>query len=136
MSFPTINYAAAWSNAVDAQEQILRGVKDLGGESRDSRAARAALGPYKLTCFLHNLRCRYSVPWVDLSPMQAGQLYLINKHHWLPGAFHSTEATDMLYVLHEELADLQLTAEQFQPIRDWASHLACWADLVAEGSQE
>ncbi|GFM73763.1 hypothetical protein PSCICL_47550 [Pseudomonas cichorii] len=136
MKLPYISYAAAWNNAVKAQEEVLQGVKDLGGERRESRAARAALGPYKLTCFLHDLRCKYSAAWVDLSPMDAGKLYLINKHHWLPGAFQSTEASDLLYILHEELVDFELTAEQFQPIRDGASHLDCWAYLAAEGNPE
>ncbi|SHM45901.1 hypothetical protein SAMN05216593_10111 [Pseudomonas asturiensis] len=136
MKLPEIHYPSAWANAVDAQEQALRGASNAGGEGRESRAARLALGPYKLTCFLHNLRCKYSTPWLDLSPAQAGQLYLINKHHWLPGAFQNTEASDMLYILHEELMDLQLTSEQFQPIRESASHLPAWADLAAEGNQE
>jgi len=134
MKLPEIHYPAAWANAVDAQEREPKS-KDFGNESKESVAARTALGPYKLMCFLHGLRCRYSTPWRVLSPMEAGQLYLINKHHWLPGAFHSTEPIDMLYMLHEELMDFRLTPEQFQPIRDWAPNLFCWDDLAAEGNQ-
>lgn len=128
-----INYQLMWSKAVDDQDEAVRKLP-RALESYDSRIARMAFGIYKLQCFCERLSEKYATPWLELQAVEAGRLYLLNKHHWDPALVKSLKLVDLLQLLHEELAEMKLTTEEFEPVHNWAMHMHCYAELAASRS--
>jgi hypothetical protein len=124
-----INYVSAWAKAVDDNDAAARDGRSYG-ESSDSRLMRLAFGSYKLECFLGRLRIRYETPWLKLSSLEAGRLYLLNKHHWTMEVLQQIRANDLLAILQEELADMAMTKEEFEPVQTWGTHLSCYQELL------
>ncbi|MCW6054182.1 hypothetical protein [Pseudomonas fragariae (ex Marin et al. 2024)] len=129
MKTEEINFKMTWARCVDAQENVVRG-QQRALESYDSRAASLAFGPYKLECFLERLKARYYSPWLELDGIEAAKIYLINKHHWLPGAVRDVQKADLLLILHEELVELCLSKEEFSPVQDWSQLQECYPKLL------
>ncbi|WP_421557121.1 hypothetical protein [Pseudomonas canadensis] len=128
MKAKEINYQAIWFKAVDDQEELIKNLP-RSQESDDSKRARMAFGIFKLQCFCERLADRYTTPWFEFKPVEAGRLYLLNKHHWHPSQVGSLNLVDLLFLLHEELIEMQLTQEEFEPVHNWAMHMDCYADL-------
>lgn len=124
-----INYSAIWSKAVDDQEEIL---KPPQGTPRvnDSRICRLAFGTYKLHCFCERLAADYASPWMQLNALDAGHLYLLNKHHWVPDFVKKLNLDDLLLLLHEELVGMRLTAQEWLPVDQWTSDMECHSNLA------
>ncbi|WP_323151429.1 hypothetical protein [Pseudomonas glycinae] len=128
-----INYEGMWYRAVDDQEEAIKKLpRSL--ESYDSKRARLAFGIYKLQCFCERLVAKYASPWLELSLVEAGRLFVINKHHWHPSQVNELNLVDLLLLLHEELVEMKLTKEEFEPVHNWAMHLDCYVDLEASAS--
>ncbi|TDV54449.1 hypothetical protein EC919_104185 [Pseudomonas graminis] len=128
-----LNYVAAWAKAVDDNDATARKTVSYS-ESSDSRLMRIAFGSYKLECFLERICVKYSTPWLNLSSLEAGRLYLLNKHHWTLEVLKMVEKNDLIALLHEELAELSLTREEFQPVHDWGMHQSCYPELLASAN--
>ncbi|PHX42895.1 hypothetical protein AO284_19220, partial [Pseudomonas sp. NZIPFR-PS2] len=128
MKAKEINYELLWHKCVDDQDEAVRKLP-RSIESHDSKLARAAFGIYKLQCFCERLVDRYAAPWFEFKPVEAGRLYLLNKHHWHPSQVENLNLVDLLFLLHEELIEMQMTAEEFEPVNNWSVHMDCYADL-------
>lgn len=130
MKAKEINYQTLWFKAVDDQEEAVKKLARTQ-ESDDSRRARLAFGIYKLQCFCERLAAKYQAPWIELQAVEAGRLYVLNKHHWNPSLVRELNLLDLLVLLHEELAEMKLTTEEFEPVHNWAMHMHCYAELAA-----
>lgn len=128
-----LNYSSAWAKALDDNDAHVRKTTSYD-ESSDSRLMRIAFGPYKLECFLERLCAKYETPWLNLSSLEAGRLYLLNKHHWSPEILSQIQKTDLLAFLHEELTELSLTKEEFEPVHNWGMHQSCYPALLASAN--
>ncbi|MEX6663187.1 hypothetical protein [Pseudomonas sp. W2-17] len=133
MKLVGMNYRNAWGKAVDdndaSVDRLLR-----QGESPDSKLARLAFGSYKLECFLEGLCTKYATAWLSLSPLEAGRLYLLNKHHWAPDTLKQVQKSDFVALLHEELIETPMTEAEFEPVKDWCADLSCYPDLLASAN--
>lgn len=128
MKAKEINYQLLWGKCVDDQDEAVRS-QPRSLESYDSKLARAAFGIYKLQCFCERLADKYSSPWLTLQPVEAGRLYAINKHHWHPSQVKDLNLVDLLFLLHEELVEMKLTKDEFDPVHNWTMHMHCYAEL-------
>lgn len=129
MKHKEINYSLMWAEAVDDQDESIR-KSARTPESWDSRVSRQAFGIYKLHCFCHRLAAKYQSPWLQLEPVEAGRLYLLNKHHWDPSLVKQLNLIDLLLLLHEELVNMKLTYEEWEPVHNWSMHHGCYAELA------
>lgn len=129
MKLKEINYERIWAKAVDDQDEVVRKLP-RSQEPYDAYTCRLAFGPYKLQCFCYRLTARLATPWLELTPLEAGRLYLINKHHWHPRDVKELNLADLLQLLHEELADMKLTEEEWLPVHGWTQHMGCYSALV------
>jgi len=118
MKLSQMNYKAHWHDLVGTFETALRNDTNLRwpGSSRD-QAEMQALGTYKLHCFAERIGKNPLAAWTHLEWIDALRLYLINKHHWNLASVHGLEESDYLYLLREELAQMKLTQEESEPIR-------------------
>ena len=128
MKAKEINYELLWHKCVDDQDDAVR-KQPRTIESYDSKLARAAFGMYKLQCFCERLAAKYASPWLVFQPVEAGRIYLLNKHHWHPSQVQDLNVVDLLLLLHQELLEMKLTSEEFAPVQRWAVHMDCYADL-------
>lgn len=133
MKTKEINYEILWHKCVDDQDEAIRKLPRTI-ESHDSKLSRAAFGIYKLQCFCERLVAKYASPWLELKPVEAGRLYLLNKHHWHPSQVKDLNLVDLLLLLHEELIEMKLTKEEFEPVHNWAMHQDCYGELAASSS--
>lgn len=124
-----INYQLMLGKAIDDQDEVVRGLPRTW-ESYDSRVVRLAFGTYKLQCFCERLIVRYESPWMEFGPLEAGRLYLLNKHHWSPQDVQELGLPDLLLLLHEELIEMKLNQEEWKPVQEWASHMSCYPALA------
>ncbi|WP_262020272.1 hypothetical protein [Pseudomonas sp. Pse35] len=129
MNAKEINYQLLWAKCVDDQDEAVRKLP-RSNESYDSRLARMAFGIYKLHCFCERLATKYASPWLELKPVEAGRLYALNKHHWHPSQVKELNLVDLLVLLHEELIEMKLTKEEFDPVHNWAMHMHCYPELA------
>ncbi|GFM48990.1 hypothetical protein PSCICE_02570 [Pseudomonas cichorii] len=132
MKEPSINYTAAWRLVFNAQKHGPDEANLANRESFESRAIKAALGPYKLACFLHRLRCRYSDVRQEMTDLEAAQLYLLNKHNWTCGKVLAIKEVHLSTLLQEELLKFRLSQDELAPVRSAAEGLQCWPDLLQE----
>ncbi|MBI6917687.1 hypothetical protein JET68_02620 [Pseudomonas monteilii] len=128
MEIPKHIYAAMWAEAVKAQEEAARAALQTQ-ESWESKACRLGLGAYKLHCFCERLVRQYNTPWLKPSRLEAGRLYLINKHHWHPKQLEGLKIEDLQLLIHEELANMKLTDNEWEPVHNWALELDCHEQL-------
>ncbi|WP_439895398.1 hypothetical protein ACTACV_12670 [Pseudomonas syringae] len=129
MKTKEIDYLRIWAKAVDDQEEALRNAPRTW-ESSDARLARIAFGAYKLQCYCLRLVTKYESPWLELSALEAGRLYLLNKHHWTPEVLREQTLNDLLALLHEELVQMKMSQKEWEPVQNWTSHMSCYAELV------
>lgn len=129
MKSKEINYQLLWAKCVDDQDEAIR-KQPRSIESYDSKLARAAFGIYKLQCFCERLAAKYASPWLDLKPVEAGRLYIINKHHWHPSQVTEMNLVDLLLLLHEELVSMKLTKDEWEPVHNWTMHASCYSYLA------
>lgn len=134
MSYEKLNHKRIWAELIDANEEAAKNSGRPG--NRDAQICRLALGIYKLYCFCERLREQYDSPWLEFSAVEAARLYLINKYHWYPTKVKDLKLTDILPVLQVELVALRLTDEELQPVREWASHLGAWEELLLAAQPE
>lgn len=134
MKSKEINYGLMWAKAVDDQDEVVRKLP-RSKEPYDSHASRLAFGAYKLQCFCHRIAAKLATPWLELSPLEAGRLHLINKHHWHPRDVQDLNLVDLLLLLHEELAEMKLTEVEWAPVHSWTSHMECYASLAESSPQ-
>lgn len=119
-----VNYGSLWAKAVNDQEDAVRKITGTK-EPWESRACRMGFGIYKVRCFCERLARKYFSPWYQPTDVEAGRLYLINKHHWTPEMVKGVDILRLMMLLHVELAEMRLTPEEWAPVHDWTSHMDC-----------
>ena len=127
-----VSYGSIWAKAVDDQEPTAR-KSTSSNESWDSQACRLGFGIYKTKCFCERLARDYFSPWYQPTDVEAGRLYLINKQHWAPGEVKDLQIVALMVLLHEELIQMRLTKEEWEPVHNWTSHMDCYP-LLAESA--
>lgn len=127
-----VNYGMIWAKAVDDQESVARKNAN-SAESWESQACRLGFGIYKATCFCERLAREFFSPWYQPTAVEAGRLYLLNKHHWAPAEVQNLQMVGLMAFLHEELIQMRLTKEEWEPVHNWTSHLGCY-QLLAESA--
>lgn len=136
MGIENFEYRSEWESLTKAEDQRrndeVRNMTNLSANlSRDSIAA-SVLGVYKRKIFLHRRRQEYDAIWGSLSDQEAAELYLINKHHWLPDRVKGIGNLD--FVLRQELQELFLSDEEYAPIAEYLKD-SRRADLIQKASQ-
>lgn len=127
-----ISYGSMWAQAVDDQEAAAKSKAD-SHEDWESRACRLGFGIYKAKCFCERLARKNFTPWFQPTDVEAGRLYLINKHHWAPELVKGLNIVSLMTLLHEELAEMRLTAEEWEPVDNWTSGMQCY-ELLADSA--
>ncbi|WP_130907810.1 MULTISPECIES: hypothetical protein [unclassified Pseudomonas] len=113
-----MDYQQEWSALYKKHMDILHRASHSMDINFEFSAALLALGPYKLKCFAQRLGNNLLAPWEPLKPLEALQLYLINKHHWtLNYARTFRHEKDYLLLLREEIAHLKLDRVEAYPVR-------------------
>ncbi|WP_238066229.1 hypothetical protein [Pseudomonas shirazica] len=134
MEIPKHIYGVMWADAVKAQEAAAKAAPKTK-ESWESRACRLGFGAYKLQCFCERLAQRYDSPWLQPNHLESGRLYLINKHHWHPSQLAELTLEDLQLLIHEELACMELTDYEWDPVRNWVLEFDCYKDLERSARQ-
>lgn len=101
-------YEDEWKRRI---EKSVCGRLPVGSIVQDSdyREAAYAIYPgYLLFCFCEKYRAKHATVWQKLEGLLPAQLFLIEKHHWLPDQVATIEEDQLLFLLHRELSDLRL----------------------------
>jgi hypothetical protein len=122
MSVEPMNYGFEWATLCAERREHL--AKQPGGQytSLDSQSRIDVLGEYKMMCFSERIRVRSRAIWKRPTAIEAIQLYVINKHHWPLDEVENLEVSDFVFLLREELEELLLSPEEFEPIRQQVAH--------------
>lgn len=126
-----MDYQQEWSALFKKHVDLLHQSTPLSDINFELSAALLALGPYKLKCFAQRISNNLLAPWGSLKPLEAMQLYLINKHHWtLNYARTFRHEKDYLLLLREEIAHLKLDRWEAHPVRLQVKNQAHRASLA------
>lgn len=104
-------YEDEWKRRI---EQSVRDRLPVGAAVRDAdyREAAYAIYPgYLLFCFCEKYRAQHATAWQKLEGILPAHLYLIDKHHWLPGQVAPLDEDELLLLLHQELAGLRIPVD-------------------------
>lgn len=116
-------YEDEWKRRID---QSVRDRIPVGAIVRDSdyREAAYAIYPgYLLFCFCEKYRAKHATVWQRLEGLLPAQLFLIEKHHWLPDQVATIQEDQLLLLLHRELAEMRLPGHVRDLLLDDFSHL-------------
>lgn len=118
MKYSRMNYRAEWYGLIDRYETALRQNDAFRWPGLNGRQAELeALGSYKLLCLAERIGKSPLAPWSHLTPEQALNLHLINKHHWAPDSVKGLTEEDYLYLLRDDLERMKLDPAEAEPVR-------------------
>lgn len=130
-----VSYESEWRARVDAATHKLVpvGARITGEAERD--AVYEALPGYLLFCFCEKYRREFATQWQRLEGFVPAQLFLIEKHHWLPEQVFALKEDELLLLLHRELLELRLPQQAYKRLQEDFSRLdVCFLHLkTAEG---
>lgn len=124
-------YSRVWVKLCGEEDDHVREMhpnRRRGGQAGEQ--AIRALGRYKLYCFGERLSKKNACPWVKMQGNASIKLYLINKHHWKRDDVEFIKEEELMYLLHEELLELELNAAESLPIHQWACQDEAWVLLA------
>lgn len=120
MSFTTksVNYADEWRDHLEAvvNKALPEGSRVTDRDFREG--AYKAYPGYLLFCFCEKYRQQYATHWQAFEGFLPAQLYLIEKHHWLPDQAFALDEEQLLLLLHQELVDFRLQPQAHQKLQD------------------
>lgn len=104
-------YSDVWRERLDqhVHERLPSGSPVKDSDYRD--AVYAVYPKYLLFCFCEKYRAQHATAWQKLEGILPAHLYLIDKHHWLPGQVASLDEDELLLLLHQELAGLRIPVD-------------------------
>lgn len=118
-----VNYAYEWRDRLEAvvNETLPEGSRVTDRDFREG--VYKAYPGYLLFCFCEKYRQQYATHWQSLAGFLPAQLYLIEKHHWLPDQAFALNEQQLLLLLHRELVDFRLPPQAHQKLLDDFAHL-------------
>ena len=125
MSFTTkrVNYEVEWRDRLDdALHKALPEGATVSDRERRSAAYDAYPG-YLLFCFCEKYRQKHTTHWQAFEGFIPAQLYLIEKHHWLPDQAFALKEEQLLLLLHQELVEMRLPQPAYQKLLDDFAYL-------------
>lgn len=118
MSFTTksVNYADEWRDRLETvvNKALPEGSRVTDRDFRDG--AYKAYPGYLLFCFCEKYRQQYATHWQAFEGFLPAQLYLIEKHHWLPDQAFVLDEEQLLLLLHQELVEMRLPQHAHQKL--------------------
>lgn len=111
-----VNYGIEWQDRLD---EIVRKAVPEGSVigDQDYRAAvYKAFPAYLLFCFCEKYRQKHATHWQGFEGFIPAQLYLIEKHHWLPDQAFALKEEQLLLLLHQELVEMRLPQRAHQKL--------------------
>lgn len=112
-----VNYGIEWQDRLD---EIVRKAVPEGSVigDQDYRAAvYKAFPAYLLFCFCEKYRQKHATHWQGFEGFIPAQLYLIEKHHWLPDQAFALSEEQLLLLLHQELVEMRLPQHAHQKLQ-------------------
>lgn len=111
-----LNYEDVWRERLDAfvHSQLPEGKTVSDRDYRD--AVYEVFSGYLLFCFCEKFRRQHATRWQEFEGLTPARLHLIEKHHWLPDQVAALKDDQLVLLLHEELAGLQLPARAHQKL--------------------
>lgn len=119
-----LDYAAEWAKKFSEALQV-HGYEIGANLSRQvqQEAVLKALPGYLLLCFCEEQRGLRGTRWEPLDGVKPAQLFVIQKHHWLPDQAFSLTHEQLQLVLHDELRALALTSRAYRVVQSDIEHL-------------
>ncbi|HEY0286137.1 MAG TPA: hypothetical protein VGC62_03875 [Pseudomonas sp.] len=113
-----VDYGAVWSRRLEmAGQSGGQGPHALVSREMQKDALLKALPHYLLFCFCELKRHACATEWEPLAGLKPAQLHVIQKHHWLPDQAFSLTHDQLQLVLHDELRELALPEQAYQPVQ-------------------
>ncbi|AZL68809.1 hypothetical protein [Pseudomonas oryziphila] len=111
-----LSYEDVWREQLEGfvLSQLPEGQTVTDRDYRD--AAYAVFSRYLLFCFCEKFRRQHATRWQEFKGLTPAHLRLIEKHHWLPDQVAALNEDQLVLLLHEELAGLQLPARAHQKL--------------------
>lgn len=117
-----LSYDDVWRERLEAcaHTQLPEGATVTDRDFRN--AAYAAFPGYLLFCSCENFRSQHATRWQKFEGLAPAHLHLIEKHHWLPDQVAALGETQLVQLLHKELAELRPPEQAHQKLtRDFHS---------------
>lgn len=125
MSFTTkeTNYESEWRDRLDdsVKKALPEGSRITDQDYKD--AAYKVYPGYLLFCFCEKYRQQFATHWQTFEGIVPAQLFLIEKHHWLPDQALALSEEQLLLLLHRELVDFRLPRQVHQKLLSDFAHL-------------
>ena len=112
------NYESEW---VDRRNAAIHKLLPVGATLTDEAERDAIyeiLPGYLLFCFCESYRQEFATQWQAFEGFTPAQLYLIEKHHWLPEQALGLKESDLLLLLHRELLAIRAPQQARKTIQD------------------
>ncbi|GEM_PF-4616314 len=111
------NYAKEWSDRINKALSAEGQSRDRASQEARAKALLKALPGYLLFCFCEEQKQDRATRWEPLEGIRPAQLYVIQKHHWLPDQAFSLTHEQLQLVLHDELRELALPERAIEPVQ-------------------
>ena len=103
-----IDYETEWRDRLEAviNKALPEGSRVTDRDCREG--VYKAYPGYLLFCFCEKYRQKHATHWQAFEGFIPAQLYLIEKHHWLPDQAFALNEEQLLLLLHQELVEMRL----------------------------